>query len=241
MAEQKSCRSPARRRFQQVTAAIAAETADPHRPQSGDQYDLHAAVLWEHRRTLKGIKSLEAKVARKREMLPDFDAYISGVLQSGTGAQDDVLMTVMLWRFDVGDLAGGLEIADYAMHHNLDTPDRFERDTPSVIAEQVAEEAMRQLDSVAEGEDITNLAAELSMHLARTEAITRDADMHDQIRAKLFKSMGYTARARGGHDAEAMEYLKRALQLNDRVGVKKDIERLEREVKNTSQGSATNG
>ncbi|SDG61030.1 Phage small terminase subunit [Onishia taeanensis] len=239
--------SPARKHFARVTAAKAAGDANPSRPQTGEQYEIHAAALWEARRTLKAIKSTEAKVQKKRELLPEFDAYVTGVLEGGNGAQDDVLMTVMLWRLDVGDLAGGIAIAEYALRHGLDTPDRFERDTASLVVEQVAEEAMRLLEAPyaegAEGEaGAANDAAEMAMHLSRVEALTRDADMHDQIRAKLHKSLGYAQRARGGHADEALANLRRALELNDRVGVKKDIERLERELKqqNAGQGTAQN-
>ncbi len=34
---------------------------------------------------------------------------MNGVLEQGKGAQDDILMTVMLWRLDTGDIAGALE------------------------------------------------------------------------------------------------------------------------------------
>ncbi|SDK68317.1 phage terminase small subunit [Billgrantia gudaonensis] len=225
----------ARRHFQRVSAAQAAGAADPGQPQNGEQYELHAAALWEARRTLKAIKSTQAKIAKKRELLPAFDAYVTGVLEAGTGAQDDVLVTVMLWRLDVGDLAGGLAIAEYALRHGLDTPDRFERDTPAIVAEQLAEEAMRQLDAAARedaGVELGHVAADLVMHLSRAEALTRDADMHDPVRAKLHKALGYAYRDTGHHAAEAVEHLRRALQLNERAGVKKDIEKLERELKN---------
>ncbi|MGM0985440.1 MAG: phage terminase small subunit [Pseudomonadota bacterium] len=228
--------SPARRHYQRVAAAQAAGAADPRSAQRGEQYELHAAALWEARRTLKGIKSLEAKVAKKRELLPEFESYAAGVLQGGTGAQDDVLMTVMLWRLDVGDLAGGIEVAEYALRHGLDTPDRFERDTASIVAEQVAEEALARLEA-AEAADEAEVAAELILHLSRAEALTRDADMHDQIRAKLHKALGYAYRAAGSLD-EALEHLRRALQLNERAGVKKDIERLERQVRDESTKNA---
>lgn len=237
--------SPARKHYQRVSAAQAAGTADPDRPQTGEQYELHAAALWEARRTLKGIKSTEQKIAKKRELLPEFDAYVAGVLEAGTGAQDDVVMTVMIWRLDVGDLAGALAIAEYALRHGLDAPDRFERDTPAIVAEQLAEEAIRQLEAPHADTDegrvaAANAAAELAMHLSRAEALTHDADMHDPVRAKLHKALGYAQRARGGHAAEALEHLRRALALNDRVGVKKDIEKLERELKNAGQGTAQN-
>lgn len=222
--------SPARKHYQRATAAQAAGAADPRAAQGGEQYELHAAALWEARRTLKGIKSIEAKVAKKREMLPEFEAYVDGVLEGGKGAQDDVLMTIMLWRFDVGDLAGGIEVAEYALSHELETPDRFERDTASIVAEQAAEEALARLEA-AEDSERAGVAAELVVHLSRAEALTSDADMHDQIKAKLHKAIGYAYRDKQGHTEDALEHLRRALQLNDRVGVKKDLEKLERELK----------
>ncbi|MDY8569877.1 phage terminase small subunit, partial [Escherichia coli] len=35
---------------------------------------------------------------------------------------DDILMTVMLWRLDTGDIAGALEIARYALKYGLTMP-----------------------------------------------------------------------------------------------------------------------
>jgi tetratricopeptide (TPR) repeat protein len=220
--------SPARKHYQRASAAKAAGAAEPNRPQNGDQYELMAAALWEARRTLKAIKSVQAKIEKKRELLPQFEPYIEGVLAGGNGAQDDVLMSVLVWRIDVGDLAGALNIAEYAMRHQLQTPDRYERDTPSLIAEEIADQALRMLDD--EGAD----AAALVELLDRTESITAGHDMHDEIRAKLHKALGYSHR-QAGHPTGALTHLKEALALNDRVGVKKDIEKLERELKNAAQ------
>ena len=217
--------SPARRHFQRVTAAQAAGDAAEGTPQNGDQYELMAAALWEARRTLKAIKSVQAKIEKKRELLPDFAPYIEGVLQAGSGAQDDVLMTVLVWRIDVGDLAGALDIAEYAMKHDLQTPDRYERDTASLIAEEIAETALKLLaEESADAEVLAGI-------LGTAQALTGDDDMHDEIRAKLLKAQGYAQRD-AGYTTAALENLQRALSLNDRAGVKKDIEKLERELKN---------
>ena len=89
-------KSPARKHFEQVSAAKAAGTATPGEQQQGEQYELHAHALYEARRTLKNIKSIQAKIEKKRELLPDFMPYINGVLSEGKGAKDDVLMTMMV-------------------------------------------------------------------------------------------------------------------------------------------------
>jgi hypothetical protein len=49
-------------------------------------------------RTLKAIFGKELKATKKRELLPFYLPWVSGVLEQGKGAQDDIVMTVMLWR-----------------------------------------------------------------------------------------------------------------------------------------------
>ena len=58
--------------------------------------------------------------------------------------------------------------------------------------------------------------------------------MPDEVRAKLHKAIGYGLAA--SDPAKALDHLRRALQLFANVGVKKDIERLERELKNSATG-----
>ena len=57
--------------------------------------------------------------------------------------------------------------------------------------------------------------------------LTEAADMHDQVRAKLHKALGYVAE-KGGDGKAALEHLCRALELDSRAGVKQDIARLEK-------------
>lgn len=218
--------SPAAKRFQQRRAAKEAATATPSRP-TGDTFKLHEAAIIEDSRRLHDIESIERKVEAKREMLPHYEGYVQGVLEAGNGQQDDVLMTLMVWYLDVGDLKTGLDIAEYAVEHGLNTPDRYQRKTANLVAEEVADFALK-LDENAEHKD------EILAQVERTEACFGDADMHDQVKAKLFKALGYLQRDTGQQQT-AVESLKRALELNDKVGVKKEIERLEKELKNSGQ------
>ncbi|MBY5930776.1 terminase [Halomonas sp. DP8Y7-3] len=228
--------SPARRHFQRVSAAKAAGDAG-ETPMQGPAYELMQAALFEDYRRLKSTQSMERKAEIKREILPKYADYVDGVLEAGQGAQDDVLMRVMLWRIDAGDIAGAVTIARYALTHDLNPPDQFERSTAAIIAEEVADQGLKQLDE----EDADVLA--LLKQLIDAENMTRQADMHDQVRAKLFKALGYAQRA-AGQLVEAQSSLERALALNDKVGVKKDLERIGREFKQQNagdQGSPQNG
>ncbi|MBF3604795.1 terminase, partial [Burkholderia pseudomallei] len=129
------------------------------------------------------------------------------------------LVTVMVWRIDAGDFDGALAIAAYALSNGLTLPDQFERSLASLVAEQFADAA---LSSFLDGETFDAASLEL------VDDLTREADMHDQVRAKLYKALGYATQAAA--PARALDYLRRAVALNDRVGVKKDIDRLTKQV-----------
>jgi hypothetical protein len=208
--------TPARAHFARVTAARAAAAAAPGQSMVGaTPYELMLVKLAADRRSLKGLQSVTRKVDLKRKLLPEYADYVAGVLTGGRGAQDDVLVTVMVWRIDAGDYEGALTIATYALEHGLALPDQFERSLASVVAEQFADAA---LSAFMDGDTFAVTGLE------RVDMLTREADMHDQVRAKLYKALGYAMQ--GTDPPRALEYLRRALTLNDRVGVKKDIDRL---------------
>ncbi|KGD57259.1 phage small terminase subunit [Burkholderia pseudomallei] len=212
--------TPARAHFERVSAARAAAAVSPGETMKGaTPYELMLAKLATDRRALKGIQSIERKVELKRKLLPEYADYVAGVLNGGRGAQDDVLVTVMVWRIDAGDFDGALAIAAYALAHGLALPDQFERSLASLVAEQFADAA---LSAFMDGGTFDAASLEL------VDDLTRDADMHDQVRAKLCKALGYAVQADA--PARALDYLRRAVALNDRVGVKKDIDRLTKQV-----------
>ena len=118
--------SSIRKHFERVTAAKAAVNAGES-PMQGEAYELMQAALFEDYRRLKATQSMERKAEIKREILPNYAEYVAGVLEAGQGAQDDVLMRIMLWRIDAGDIGGAIEIANYAIEYGLTPPDQFEQ------------------------------------------------------------------------------------------------------------------
>lgn len=187
------------------------------------------AQLGEHKRALHDIQSVERKIEFKQQILPDYDAYIDGILAADSGMPDPVVTTIMVWRFDVGDFAGGIALADYVINHGIPLPDQYQRTAPTLIAEEVAEGALRP-----QAGDV-NIPRPTLDQLQHVAELTAELDMHDQVRAKLEKAIGYALRD-AQQPTEALPHLERALQLNPRVGVKKDIEALERDIKNSAKG-----
>lgn len=209
-------KSPAQAHFERASAAKAAAAADGGTMAGASRYELMLVKLAADRRRLKAIQSVKQKIAVKAELLPEYTEYVEGVLAAGRGAQDDVLVTIMVWRIDTGDFASALAIADYAAGHGLVLPDQYERTLPAVIAEEFADAALAAFTA---GDTFD---ADV---LQRVDLITATADMHDQVRAKLYKALGLALQ--GQRPAAALDYLRRALELNERVGVKKDIARIE--------------
>ena len=190
-------------------------------------YELQLAQLTQDRARLKNIQSTEGKVELKRQLLPAYAPYVEGVLSAGQGAQDEVLVTVMLWRIDAGDYTGGLDIASYVFQHGLLMPDRFNRTVGCLVAEEVAEGAIKALKA-GQPFDIAVLH--------RTAELTAEQDMPDEVRAKLNLALGRAtlfgltldAPGQPGQVDTGIELLKRAIELHDKCGGKKDLEAAER-------------
>ncbi len=232
-----------RTQLRKRAALEAAATAPAQTMAGATTYELQLAQLHQDRLRLSNIQSTEGKVALKVQLLPAYVPYVDGVLAAGRGAQDDVLTTIMVWRIDVGDYAGALEVADYVLKHGLAMSDRFERTTGCLIAEEVAEAALKAQK--------TDGTFELDL-LLRTASMTDKQDMPDQARAKLYLAIGRANAAVAGAIDEQVEqaewlkmshkYLVRAIELHDKCGAKKDLERVDRLLKKHAESKpATTG
>lgn len=212
--------SPAQRHYQRVMAGkVSAQTDDVPRA-ACTAYELMLAKLHTDRARLSDVQSVERKIAVKRELLPEYEAWVTGALETGNGAQDAVLMTVLVWYIDVGDYARALDVADYALRHNLALPDQYDRTLATVLADEIGDAALTAL------RDKADFPLDV---LRRTMLLTNDQDMPDQARAKLYKAAGGAIRSE--NPAQALDLLRRALELHAGSGVKRDIAALETELK----------
>lgn len=225
--------SPAKRHFLRITAAQDAAATASDQPMDGSgAYELQMAQLHQHYQQLKSVQSAQGKAELKAKLLPDYAPYIAGVLTSGQGAQDEVVTTIMVWRFDAGDYDGGLEIAAYVLKHGLNMPDRFARTTGCLVAEEVAEAALKALKAGGTFDLGT---------LAEADRLTAAHDMPDEVRAKIKLAIGLVAAELvDGKDVQAdglqclevaNHFITAAIELHDKCGGKKALERVERLLK----------
>lgn len=218
--------SLARAHMQRTVAARESQAAAPS-PEGvalpGSLAEKMAALLAMHCATLKGLKSRTAKIEAKRDMLPDYAAYIDGVIAADGGAQDAVVPTVMLWRLDVADWPGALEIAAYALRHELAMPERFSRDLPTTLLEEIADFALA-LPSPSE---------DLIDPLQTALELTGEADMPDEVRAKAHKALGLILK--DSDPERAVTHLESALSLDPKCGVKTELSRTRKSLEAISQ------
>lgn len=163
---------------------------------------------------LSTIQSHLAKHDKKRELLPNYTGYIDGVIASGVGVQNDMLLTLMVWCLDVGELGRATDIAQFALLNDMVMPEPFTTSVAAVYAREFANQLIKD----------NTLADDKLVY--RAVHLTDDYDMPDEIRAKLYRSLGDVVKK----DApkEAMTAYETALRLDDKVGVKGELNALKK-------------
>lgn len=217
--------SPAQRHQRRVLAEQQAAGRAAGQPMAGaSAYEQQMAALHGDYLRLKGIQSNEGKAALKRELVPAYLPYITGVLAADSGAQDEVVTTLMVWAIDAGLYADALPIAAYVIKHGLTMSDRFSRTPACIVAEEIAE--------AATGPQRANTPFGQLDVLLTTEAITADQDMPDEVRAKLQVAIARERLLQLDRDApdrtivsDAVARFERALQLHPQCGARKECER----------------
>lgn len=220
-----------------VLAALDAAAANDNAYQPSDEalagpYGQMLLQLTEHKRALQALQSVEKKIELKREILPIYADWIDGVMsaakEAGKAPQDDVVMTLMIWRIDAGDFLGALEIAEFAVAYGLRLPPTFSRTLPALVTEEIVAAALKAPLPIGV--------------LELTDSMFGAADMPDQIKARLAKARGLelqrmadappeghdVAAWRPSHLTAALEQFRRALKLQDNVGVKTEIKAIEK-------------
>ncbi|MEH6565110.1 MAG: phage terminase small subunit [Halopseudomonas sp.] len=226
--------TPAARHMARVAskqAATAAAEAQGHMA-NATVYEQHLAQLHQDRLRLKNISSMQGKAELKKQLVTTYHDYIAGVLDSAAGVQDEVFTTVMLWAIDAEDFPLALAMADYVLEHDLKLPDRFERPPATMVAEEIATSALNAIKA----------DKPFSLDVLQTaERITRSYDMHDQARAKIHLAIARGLARELDEDnpteqavtglAKAKAHLTRAIELHDKCGGKKDLEKVDRLLK----------
>lgn len=247
--------SPALAARQRTLAAMAAGTAadaDAPLPELADndlaaaEYRQLLASLHNDVRTLSAIQSHDARLPKKAEMLTAYQPWVGGALNADAEApafQDDILATAFIWHVDLGQWPEALILADHMIKRGIALPTygNFKRPPAIFLVDRAAEMAKKAPASVP-----LEVLQEIS-------TLTAGHDMRDESRAALYRAIGLAQAAAaeafdplaenaaaGGQAAlveAALVSLNAAVKLDAKVGVKKDIDKLERTARKLADGA----
>lgn len=180
-------------------------------------------------RRLKEIRSIDAKIAAKRQMLPEYRDWVAGLLAAdagvGTGTAAEVLPTIMVWLIDTACYRDALNLVPFMFRHRVAMPSRYVRDAATIVVEEIATAAAK-----AQGVG-ASFPLDILDHVAD---LTSACDIHDEVRAKLYKAIGVEqlsiaedmpAETARHAFAIALASLNEAQRLHDRIGVKDKVKR----------------
>lgn len=215
--------TPARRHFESVMAQNRGTAANTLADLTAYEQMLHRLRIDKNR--FKGIQNNKLKADSKAEALPNYQGWVDGVLASDSGQADEVLTTVMLWNIDAGNVAEALRIGEYVIRHHLSMGDNFQRSAAVVLIDEVCDPVLAHFKA-----SLSDVPVSVDL-LKALDGLTANEDVPEPVRAKLWKCIGYTLRTNPETLFEALEYLRKAIAEFSDIGVKRDIDILERLVK----------
>lgn len=191
----------------------ADDSEETDNPDDSNPLELKFFNDWQQ---LSNLQSHSKKNELKAEFLPHYIPYIEGVIASGVGVQNDMLLILMVWALDVHEFDLASNIAEFALLNDMVMPEPFSRDVATVYAENLANELLTH-----------NLVVEKEL-LQKAIDITQDYDMPDQVRAKLYRVYGDSLKTE--EPKQAITAYETALKLDEKVGVKTLLTNLKKQL-----------
>ena len=143
------------------------------------------------------------------ELLPRYEEYVQQYRDSGLSFPNSVLVYVLIWLFDTAQFEKGMELADFAMSQGQALPERFNRDIPTFVADEVIEWAEAEYKAKRSPEPyVSNLLPRVDGEWA----------LFERIPARYHKQLGILAMDQKEWE-KAIPHFERAEQLYEGIGV----------------------
>jgi tetratricopeptide (TPR) repeat protein len=175
------------------------------------EYDIIKASLDGDLVTLKGLKTIPKKLAYKAHVIPNYLGYLETFVAEEHEHPNGILSQVIVWLFDTQQFELAQKYADVALAQGQKLPARFK--TPNFetfICDELCVYANNQLK---------NKQPAPALQYA-IDGINNEWDVNKVLTGKIFVVAGKLAHAAGDLET-AVDYFTKALEINDRAGVKK--------------------
>ncbi|MBB2884449.1 MULTISPECIES: phage terminase small subunit [Pseudomonas] len=159
---------------------------------------------------ISAINSRELRQQLKRdELLPKYLDYVQRYRDSGLSFPNSVVMQVLVWLFDTAQFEAGLDLANFAMGQNQQLPERFKRDVPTFVADEVIDWAEAEYKAKRSPEPYLSDLLPL---------VDGEWKLFERIPARYHKQLGILALDQRDF-AKAITHFERAEALYEGIGV----------------------
>lgn len=179
------------------------------------EFELLMVKLTRDKQTLSEIQGTPGKVAYKTEHFETYWPWCEGVLSQNEKREDQIIINMFIWAFDIAELDKALQLSEYMLSHEieLNKTTNFNISTAGFIARSIA--------------DLGQLPDLTLEELQPFFDLVKDKDMPNQVLAELYKTAAILSKEESQLN-DALAYFNRAKQLHEKVGVKKMISEVEK-------------
>jgi archaellum component FlaC len=187
------------------------------------ELETHKAILAASIDEMLNVEDIEDRKAYKAEAIVKLIDFVNGYVSSAAKYPNIVAVWVMIWLFDLGDIARalplGLHLAKQKIHN---MPTRFKSEIETFICDQMYDWANAKLDA-------NKSAGPYLDELIKTIE-SEKWQLPDIVHGKMYAMHGKHLDAIA-EDEAALKAYEKAMELNPRAGVKKNIQRLRAKLK----------
>ncbi|WP_445357293.1 phage terminase small subunit [Microbulbifer sp. ANSA002] len=202
-----------------ISAEVAAEQTSEVATQSNrDEYarELSEQSLEHDLKLLSERTDIAEKIDFKRALLPKYLPRVRQYMESGAHYQNPILVHCVIWLIDVGDIEQALALANHAIEQQQSMPERFKRDLPTYVAEELHDWAEREYKAQRSPFPYFSEVVE-AVQSQRWPVI------NIIVLGKLYKLAGLLYDQEEDF-AKAVHWYEKAEQVNDKAGVKTRLE-----------------
>lgn len=203
------------RRYRDFIAAQKKSQNEGSNTKNATAYELLLFKLKQDAESLRQVQSHQAKAEMKAKMIPTYLPWVNGLIESDSSAQDEILVTILVWMLDADQIEQALVLATHAIKHGYVTGIGFDRTLATLVADELIASSKRV--------ELTPVQLETAINLLGNE------DMPDIVKAKIYRAYG-EALMRIEDKVLALVQFKRALEIDENSGVKQFITKLEKEL-----------
>lgn len=123
-----------------------------------------------------------------------------------SGSDHALLGQVLVWLFDIKDIAQAMDLAVYCIEHDVPMPERFKRDLPTYLCDTIIDWADIEFEA----------GRSVEPYFTNVFDLSGEWDLHDEIRAKFYRLKGLIAMDKEEF-ADAVPALETAMEYGAKV------------------------